>query len=82
LNDSSLYIHGQNFFSFIYDLITNRLAQGNAILFISLGIAALLLTVYIRVILSLIYFALKKDIKFTVLTAFVFVAITISMVLH
>jgi uncharacterized membrane protein len=82
LSNSSMYIHGQNFFSFIYDLITNRLAQGKAILFVSLGIATLLLTVYARVIVSVFYFARKKDIKYTVITAFVLIAITLSLALH
>ncbi len=82
LNDSSLYIHGQNFFSFIYDLFSSRYTQNNAILFISLGIAMLLLTIYMRVIVSILYFVWKKDIRYTVITAFVLIAITLSLVLH
>ncbi|MGA9049196.1 MAG: DUF1634 domain-containing protein [Dehalococcoidia bacterium] len=82
LSNSSLYIHGQNFFSFIYELLSNRYTQDRAAYFISLGIVMLLLTAYVRVIVSVLYFAWKKDLKYSILTALVLIAITLSLALH
>ncbi len=82
LGDSSMYVHGQNFFSLIYELLSNRYAQDNAILFITLGIVMMLLTVYARVIVSVIYFVWRKDIIYTVITGVVLIAITLSLALH
>jgi uncharacterized membrane protein len=43
---------------------------------VNLGIAVLMLTPYVRVLASLVYFAAERDWKYTVFTAFVFATLT------
>ena len=82
LEDKSVFIHGQNFFSFLFELFTKQYALNSAISFLTLGIATLLLTVYSRVVASVIYFAWKKDIKYILITTFVLMVLTLSLALH
>ncbi len=50
---------------------------------INLGIAVLLLTPYLRVLASVIYFAgIERNIKYTVFTTFVFAVLTYSLFLR
>lgn len=52
-------------------------------LFLSLGIAALLLTPYVRVLASMVFFAfVEKNLKYAVFTAFVFAVLTYTLFLH
>ncbi len=52
-------------------------------LFINLGIGVLMLTPYVRVLASMLYFALAEhNIKYTVFTAFVFSVLTYSLFLR
>jgi len=46
------------------------------------GLVILILTPFLRVILSVFYFALKKDFKYVIITVFVLLALTISLLLH
>jgi len=82
LGDSSMYVHGKNFFNLIYELLVERYTADNAVFFITLGIVMMILTVYVRIIVSVVYFAWHKDIKYTLLTGLVFIAITLSLALH
>ncbi len=81
LSDDSTYITGRNFFSFLLGLATGKW-ENPAILLITLGIVALFMTVYIRVIMSVLYFAWKRDAKYVLITAFVLVALTLSLMFH
>jgi uncharacterized membrane protein len=61
------------------------LAQGavRPRLLISLGVVALLLTPYLRVLASMLYFALvEHNWKYTAFTAFVLIVLTYSLVLR
>ena len=78
---NSFNIHGQDFFTYVFALI--RGGEGGAALYLmSLGIVVLVLTPYIRVVMSAIFFALEKDYKFVFITAFVLVVLTLSLALH
>lgn len=81
LSDSSMYITGRNFFSFLVGLAAGKW-ENAATLLITLGIVVLMMTVYIRVIMSVLYFAGRKDFKYILITAFVLVALTLSLALH
>ena len=81
-NDASMYIHGTNFFAFLVDVFTGKLAHSNAIRVMIAGIAVLILTPYIRLIASVFYFGWEKNIKYVLITLFVTVVITLSLVLH
>ncbi|GBC69407.1 hypothetical protein HRbin01_01105 [archaeon HR01] len=49
---------------------------------IAAGLILLMLTPYARVLTSLIYFAAVKDLKFILITAFVFAVLTLSLLTH
>jgi len=80
-NDRAVYIQGKDFFTFIADQFRGTSAPVSLRL-ITLGILALMLTPYIRVVISALYFGLQKNLKFVVLTVFVLVVLTISLTLH
>jgi uncharacterized membrane protein len=74
-------LSGTNLFQF---LTTNlrRAAAGdwNSGLFINLGIALLLVTPYIRVAASTVYFAaVERNIKYVVITGFVWMVLTYTL---
>jgi len=56
--------------------------NGSAILFMTAGIMVLILTPYIRVIASVIYFGWEKNFKYVLITLFVLVVVTLSLALH
>lgn len=80
--DIGMFIKGRNFFSFIYKELQGNYVEGSAILFMTAGIIVLVLTPYIRVIASVIYFIWEKNIKYVLITLFVLVVVTLSLVLH
>jgi uncharacterized membrane protein len=82
LSDQEMFIRGNDFFNFIYRLVTRQYAMNNAIFFIVLGIVVLLLTPFLRVLASVIYFAWRKEPKYVLITVFVLVALTLSLALH
>jgi uncharacterized membrane protein len=80
--DKAMFLSGQNFFAFLLRLHTERSSTGIAILLMTLGVAVLLLTPYIRVILSVLYFAFNKNLKYFVITLFVLLVLTASLMMH
>ncbi len=77
-------ISGMNFFEFILMDIQQMLAgMFRPRLLANLGIATLMMTPYIRVLASMIYFAVaERNLKYTVFTGFVFVVLTYSLFLR
>ncbi len=77
-------IQGMNLFQFIvseFRLVTEF--QLRPRLFVNLGIATLMLTPYVRVIASMIFFAFEeKNYKYTAFTAVVFAVLTYSLFLR
>ena len=82
LESEVVFIHGDNFFSFVKTLFQGENIQNNAILFMTLGSIALISTPYIRVITSVIYFAWEKNRKYLLVTLVVLVILTVSLALH
>jgi uncharacterized membrane protein len=82
LSDNTLMIHGSNFFSFIYSLVKGENNPGIAIWFMTSGIALLIFTPFMRVIVSVFYFGWEKNLKYVIITLFVLVVLTISLSLH
>ncbi len=82
LEDKAMFLQGQNFFGFLYGLFNLANAHNLALLFMTMGIATLILTPYIRVIASAAYFAFQKDFKYLFITVFVLVVLTLSLALH
>ena len=79
--DAGMYIRGSDFFTFIREQFQKH-AQGNAIQFMTAGIIVLILTPYIRLIASVLYFGWEKNIKYVLITLFVLVVVTLSLALH
>ena len=82
LQDKAMFIQGRDFFSFLYQLFARGPMQNTGIFLMTLGVAALILTPFVRVIVSAMYFAWKRDARYMLITAFVLVALTISLALH
>jgi uncharacterized membrane protein len=79
--DSGVFIQEHDFFQFIYNFL--RTGDGNAgIWLMTAGLIILILTPFLRVILSVFYFAFKKDLKYALITVFVLLALTLSLILH
>ena len=81
-NEREMFVHGQNFFDFLYGLVRGYQGKEGGMFLMILGIAVLIITPYIRVILSVLYFLWKRDMKYVVITLFVFFVLTASLYLH
>jgi uncharacterized membrane protein len=80
--DAGMFIQGHDFFSFIYQQFQGKHVAGSAVLFMTAGIIVLILTPYLRVVASVIYFGWEKNIKYVLITLFVLVVVTVSLALH
>jgi Predicted membrane protein len=78
----NVYITGDNFFAFAAAQIQLVFTSHSAVLFMTLGIIILILTPYARAIASLAYFAWEGNRKYVVITLFVLVVLTISLIVH
>jgi uncharacterized membrane protein len=77
--EREMFIHGRNFFKFVVNLFEGRYVGKEAMLLMSFGMVALILTPYVRVAMSVFYFAWEKNIKYVVITSFVLALLTISL---
>ena len=75
----SLFLREKGFFYFLYDLLRGSNSQERALWTMTLGIAVLILTPYLRILLSVFYFLWEKDFKFSLITLFVFLILTLSL---
>ncbi len=82
LNNPAAFIQGQNFFTFLLEVAKREGMSNRALLFMTLGVTILILTPYLRVIASFVYFAWKRDYKYVLITAFVLIVLTVSLTLH
>lgn len=78
----ALFIQGRDFFTFIFELIRGAHHQMAAISVMTGGIVVLILTPFIRVVLSVFYFGWEKNYKYALITLFVLVVLVLSLVLH
>lgn len=76
-------LKGTNFFSYTLAAFQG-LWGGNWSPFqiLSLGVILLMITPYIRVVASVIYFALARNVKYLFITLLVFVILTASLLTH
>ncbi len=79
ISDNRLsFVHGKNFFTFVSGAVSGR--DQKPILFMTLGIVILMLTPYVRVVMSVFYFAWERNTKYVIITLFVLVLLTFSMI--
>ena len=81
-HESAVYIKGHDFFSFIYQQIQERQISESAIIIMTMGVISLILTPFLSVIASVVYFAWQKNLKYVLITLFVLVVVTLSLALH
>jgi uncharacterized membrane protein len=81
-SETTAFIHGRDLSFLAHHLSTMVGKQGIDIFFMTLGIIVLIMTPFIRVIVSIAYFAIERDIKFFFITLFVFVVLLISLLIH
>ena len=82
ISSAGVFIQGSNFFSFLFDELTLRHTGDISIVLMSLGLAVLMLTPFVRVLLSIFFFNLQRDYKYLAITLFVLLLLTISLILH
>ncbi len=80
--DPAVFIQGKNFFSFIFNILKGNGPENTAILFLTIGTIVLMLTPFIRVVASLIYFIWIKDKKYIFITLTVLLILIITLSLH
>jgi uncharacterized membrane protein len=80
-HNSQMFLRGENFFIFLARLFSGS-SMSWPIRVITLGIAVLILTPYVRALLSVIYFAARENVKYLVITLFVLTILTISLLVH
>ncbi len=75
-------LEGKNFFIYVAGLILSFNSAPNPLNVVALGIVVLILTPFISIIGSVIYFGLTKNFKYLSMTAFVLTVLTLSLALH
>lgn len=78
----AMFIRGENFFRLVYGLLERNDGQKGAIFLMTLGITILILTPYVRVILSVLFFAWRRNIKYMLITIVVLMVLTTSLLFH
>ncbi len=77
---ASYFLHGRDFLSFLLDLFRGGYSREYPILLMALGIAVLVLTPYVRVVLSVVHFMRVGNGKYVAITLFVLVLLTTCLV--
>ncbi len=75
----AVFIHGANYFTFFLGLFQAGPAEERGIYLMTLGIAILILTPYLRVVVSVVYFAWDRNMKYVLITLFVLILLTLSL---
>ncbi len=74
-------LKGENLFIVLNSIMSKFTSQSDlSYTFMAIGILLLILTQYIRVIISVIYFSIMKDLKYVVITLIVLIILTLSMI--
>ena len=76
------FIRGRDFFSFFSRVLLETTKGATGLRLMVLGICVLILTPYIRAIMSVIYFASRKNITYALITLFVLAVLTMSLMIH
>jgi uncharacterized membrane protein len=79
--DRQMFMVGEDFFVLLARLVSGSWSTGGIGLMI-FGIALLILTPYVRAVLSVVYFASRANLKYLVITSFVLVILTVSLLIH
>ena len=80
--DAAVFIRGHDFFSFIYSVFSGRFHVTLPLTLMTAGLIVLMLTPFLRVISSAVWFAVVRNFKYVVITLFVLIVLTLSLRLH
>ncbi|MGD0795308.1 MAG: DUF1634 domain-containing protein [Dehalococcoidales bacterium] len=80
--NQSVFIHGNDFFTFLFQQFQGKHSPGTGLQLMTIGIIVLILTPFIRLVTSVVYFGWEKNLKYVLITFFVLVVITLSLILH
>jgi len=75
----SWHVQATNFFSFAGSIVSSFGSGSNAFNILALGIVLLMLTPYVRVVVSVLYYGITKDYRYLGITLLVLVIITSSL---
>ena len=78
----STFIQGRDFFTFLVHLVRKTLSAATPMRLMALGVAILILTPYVRAVMSVVYFLWRRNPKYAVITAFVLAVLTVSLTIH
>jgi uncharacterized membrane protein len=78
--DPTAFLTAEGFFTLLGDLF--RYARQSGLGLMTVGIVILILTPLARVVISLLFFAWKRDVKYLALTLLVLVILSLSLALH
>ncbi len=79
--DSRVILRADDFFVFLGRLFSGPPSNWS-IRLMTLGIAVLILTPYVRAVLSVVYFASARNFTYLAVTLFVLVILTVSLLVH
>ena len=82
LEGKTFFVHGRNFLYSLLDLMRGGTPHQKGLWFMSLGIAVLVLTPYVRVVLSVLHFARERNVKYVLIALFVLTLLTISLAIQ
>ncbi len=80
--ETTAFIRGRNPGLLMHNLANMIDKHGMDLFLLELGIIVRVATPFVRVIVSMVYFAFERDTKFFLITFFVFAVLLISLVLH
>lgn len=79
LESKFIFLHEKSLFYMLRDIILGTYSPEQPILLMGLGIVILMLTPYVRVVLSVFHFVLEKNVKYVLITLFVLILLTLSL---
>lgn len=79
--DAMWRVSGGNFFDFTYSAARSLVTGVTPIALVSLGVVALMFTPYVRVAAAVVYYGVEKDWKYVAITSFVFLLITVALLI-
>ena len=82
LSDLEACARPRDFFAYMIDVTSSVLGNPNYASVMALGLVLLMLTPYIRVVASVVYFAFYRNYKYVVITLIVFAILTASLIVH
>jgi len=80
--EPAMFIRGNNFLAFLVQLFGKKSTWFTGAGLITVGSVVLILTPYLRTLMSVVYFAGRRNVKYFVITLFVLSILTLSFILH